>query len=77
MFPKKITGYEQGKVLTAGELKALLENTIIHLYYTDKDDELRTDSFKRLSSFKNNCANTADGYSMPLEGLNDNDLVMV
>ena len=76
MSPEPIAGYKKGKILTVGELKKLPANTIIHLWYEDEDGQLRNDDFVKLDGYKDGDDEVfAGGWSMPIEGCSDNELV--
>lgn len=75
MFPKPISGYKKGNLLTVGQLKNLPENSIIHLWYKDDDGSIRENGFKKILSYEDECSITTDGYSMPLENHSDDELI--
>jgi hypothetical protein len=76
MFPPKIKGYTKGKILTVGELKKLPKGSILHIWYIDEDRHLREDDFLIFDGFEDDDFEpTANGFSMPIDNLTDDDLL--
>jgi len=76
MKENKLNGYKKGKVLTVGELKSLPENSVIHLYYIDDDNNLRKNDFVTFCGYDGNdelC--TTDGFTMPVDGCKEDELI--
>lgn len=69
-FPDEITGYKPGKVLTLGELRLIPVGTIIHIYYTDEDGELRENGFQKLSKDSEE-EWSAGAFPFPIDELTD------
>lgn len=74
MFPEPITGYKKGKIYTFGELKNLPDDTIVHIYYTDEDGELRADDFLELGKFDED-EYYAGAFPFPVKGLTNDTLM--
>lgn len=67
---------KKGNILTVGQLKLMPKNSIIHLLYIDNDGQLRNNGFVKFSGYDGNdelC--TICGFTMPINGLKDNDLL--
>lgn len=76
MSQKSMEVYKKGKVLTVGELKLLPENSIIHLWYQDEDNNLRNNDFVSFYGYTGDDELfTNDGYPMPLNGHEDDELI--
>jgi hypothetical protein len=76
MFPKPITNYKKGKLLTVGELKKLPSNSVIFLWYVDEHEVLRKNGFESIHEYDGSdeiC--TIGGYAIPINGHVDNELI--
>tara|TARA_R110000772_G_scaffold95789_1_gene194134 strand:- start:6769 stop:7125 length:357 start_codon:yes stop_codon:yes gene_type:complete len=72
MFPDPLNGYEKGDVLTVGELKALPQGTVIHLWYEHSDGSLRNDDFVTFAGYDGiDDELCADAFPMPVHNLTD------
>lgn len=74
-FPKPIINYRSGKILTFKELKELPDDTVIHIYYTDEDDNVREDGFQKLSK-EDKDEFCGGGFTIPMtKHESDDDLI--
>jgi hypothetical protein len=76
MFPPEVTGYKKGKILTLGQLKALPNNSIIHVYYIDEDDHVRANEFLKYVSDGADFYGTSDGFCFPFDN-NEKDNTLI